>query len=142
MATIKIQYLTDIEEIKYNPKGDMIDLRCSEDIEMKKGEFRLIPLGVAMELPKGYFAEVFPRSSTFKKYKILMANSVGVIDHTYNGKTDMWYFPAYAVEDTKIEKNTRICQFILVEQSPKFNFEVVEELEGEDRGGFGSTGEQ
>lgn len=139
---IKVQYLADIDELVLSPKGDMIDLRCSEDIEMKKGEYRMIPLGVAMELPEGYFAEVFPRSSTFGKYKILMANSVGVVDHTYCGKTDMWHFPAYATEDIKIAKNTRICQFVLVRQMPEIIFKKVESLGNEDRGGFGTTGEQ
>lgn len=139
---IKIQYLADIDKIEWNPKGDMVDLRCAEDVVMKKGEYKLIPLGVAMELPEGYFAEVLPRSSTFGKYKILMANSVGVIDHTYRGKTDMWYFPAYAMEDTKIEKNTRICQFVLLEQIPEIEFVTVDVLENESRNGFGSTGEK
>ena len=139
---IKIQYLADVDRIEYNPKGDMVDLRCAEDIEMEKGEYKLIPLGVAMELPEGYFAEVFPRSSTFGKYKILMANSVGVIDHTYRGKTDMWYFPAYAIEDTRIEKNTRICQFQITKIQPEIEFEEVDSLGNQDRGGIGSTGEK
>ena len=139
---IQVKYLADIEPIQLNKMGDMVDLRCSEDIVMKKGEYKLIPLGIAMKLPKGYFAEVFPRSSTFGKYKIIMANSVGVIDNTYSGTTDMWHFPAYALEDTKIEKNTRICQFRLAEQMPEIVFVNSDRLDEKNRGGFGSTGEK
>ena len=113
----------------------MFRRHCNE-----KGEYKLIPLGVAMKLPQGYFAEIYPRSSTFGKYKILMANSTGIVDNTYSGTTDMWHFPAYAVEDTKIEKNTRICQFMIVKEMPKIDFLSVEELDNVDRGGFGSTG--
>lgn len=139
---IKIKYFGDVEHVEKISVGDWIDLRCSEDIEMRKGEYRIIPLGVAMELPKGYEALVAPRSSTFKKYKILLTNSVGVIDCSYNGDSDMWCFPAYATEDTKIEKNTRICQFRLIKNQPEIEFEEVDRLGNEDRGGLGSTGEK
>ena len=137
---IKIKYLTDIEKIEKIKVGDMIDLRCAEDIELHKGEFKLIPLGVAMELPKGYEAHVYPRSSTFKKHKILLSNSVGVIDCSYNGDGDQWQFPAYAMEDTFIPKNTRICQFRIFENQPDIELVEVESLGNENRGGIGSTG--
>lgn len=137
---IKIKYLTDIDRIEKIKVGDMIDLRCAEDIEMHKGEFKLIPLGVAMELPEGYEAHVYPRSSTFKKHKILLSNSVGVIDCSYNGDGDQWQFPAYAMEDTFIPKNTRICQFRIFENQPNIELVEVESLGNENRGGIGSTG--
>lgn len=137
---IKIKYLTDIEKIEKIKVGDMIDLRCAEDIEMHKGEFKLIPLGVAMELPEGYEAHVYPRSSTFKKHKILLSNSVGVIDCSYKGDGDQWQFPAYAMEDTFIPKNTRICQFRIFENQPDIELVEVESLGNENRGGIGSTG--
>lgn len=137
---IKIKYLTDIEKIEKIEVGDMIDLRCAEDVEMHKGEFKLIPLGVAMELPEGYEAHVYPRSSTFKKHKILLSNSVGVIDCSYNGDGDQWQFPAYAMEDTFIPKNTRICQFRIFENQPDIELVEVESLGNEDRGGIGSSG--
>ena len=64
MEQIKIKYFSDkIEKLTYiDGKSDWIDLRSAEEVVMKKGEFRLIPLGVAMELPKGYEAHVVPRS--------------------------------------------------------------------------------
>lgn len=78
METIKIKYFTDIEKVEKISKGDLIDLRAAEDIEMKAGDFKLIPLGIAMELPKGYKANVYPRSSTYKNFGIILANSVGI----------------------------------------------------------------
>jgi len=140
--TIKIKYFDDeIDRLEYiDGKSDWIDLRASERVELKAGDFKLIPLGVAMELPKGYEAHVVPRSSTFKNYGILQANSCGIIDGSYCGDNDMWRMPAYATRDVVIEKNDRICQFRIFENQPQINFEAVEHLDGKDRGGFGSTG--
>ena len=140
--SIKIKYLNnEIEKIHYiGGKSDWIDLRAAEDVEMKAGEFRLIPLGVAMELPKGYEAHLIPRSSTFKNFGILQTNSMGLIDETYNGDNDWWYFPALAMRDTVIHKNDRICQFRIMEHQPQISFIEVETLNDQDRGGFGSTG--
>lgn len=140
METIKIKYFTDVEKVEKISQGDLIDLRAAEDVEIKTGEFKLIPLGVAMELPKGYKANVYPRSSTYKNFGIILANSVGQIDESYKGDNDMWMFPAIAMRDTVIHKNDRICQFEIVRKMPLIEFEEVETLENEDRGGIGSTG--
>jgi len=137
---IKVKYFTDIEPLEQIDGGDWIDLRAAEDVELKAGEFKLIPLGVAMELPKGYEAHVVPRSSTFKKWGIIQTNHMGVIDQAYYGDLDQWHDPVLAVRDTVIHKNDRICQFRIVENQPKLNFETVDHLENPDRGGFGSTG--
>lgn len=142
MLNIKIKYFTDIEKIKPIAKGDWIDLRAAETAELKKGEFKLIPLGIGMELPEGYEAHVVPRSSTYKNFKIIETNSMGIIDNSYCGDNDQWFFPAYALEDTIINKNDRICQFRIMEKQPKINFEEVNELKNPDRGGHGSTGVQ
>ncbi len=139
---IKIQYKDDtIERLKYiDGKSDWIDLRAAERIEMKQGEFKLIPLGVAMQLPKGYEAHIVPRSSTYKNFGIIQTNHTGIVDETYCGPNDWWYMPAYALRDTVIEKNDRICQFRIQEHQPEVLFEEVEALTGQDRGGIGSTG--
>jgi dUTP pyrophosphatase len=144
METIRIKYFTDkIDKLTYiDGKSDWIDLRAAEDIDMKKGEFKLIPLGVAMELPRGYEAHVVPRSSTFKNFGIIQTNHQGVIDCSYCGDNDQWFMPAYALRDTQIHVNDRICQFRIVENQPKIIFDEVEHLEHEDRGGIGSTGKQ
>ena len=142
--TIKIKYHTDeIEKLRYiDGKSDWIDLRAAEDVELKAGEFKLISLGVSMELPKGYEAHVVPRSSTFKTWGILQTNSIGIIDESYCGDNDIWKMPVYATRDTTIHKNDRICQFRIEKHQPTIEFEELEHLEGEERGGFGSSGEQ
>ena len=140
METIRIKYMRGVREIERFNVGDWIDLRAAEDISMKSGEFKLIPLGVAMELPQGYEAMVAPRSSTFKNCGILMANSIGIVDESYKGDGDEWHFPAYAVKDTIIHKNERICQFRIIQHQPLIHLVKVEHLGNDDRGGIGSTG--
>ena len=140
--TIRIKYFTDaIEHLAYiDGKSDWIDLRAAEEVELKKGEFRLIRLGVAMQLPEGYEAHVVPRSSTFKNFGVIQANHMGVIDGSYCGDNDEWRFPALAVRDTVIHVNDRICQFRIMEKQPDFELETVDHLKEKSRGGFGSTG--
>lgn len=138
---IIIKYFdSEIEHIRKIAQGDWCDLRAAETVELKKGEFKLIPLGIAMQLPDGYEAHVVPRSSTFKNFGILQTNSFGVIDNSYCGDNDQWFFPAYALRDTVIHKNDRICQFRIVEKQPEIEFEEVDHLGNPDRGGHGSTG--
>ena len=144
MKTITIKYFTDkIEKLTYiDGKSDWIDLRAAEDVALKAGEFMLIPLGVAMKLPQGYEAHIVPRSSTFKNFGIIQTNHCGIIDESYCGDNDQWYFPAYAMRDTEIHVNDRICQFRIMEHQPTIQFEETEKLTGADRGGIGSTGVQ
>ena len=107
---IKIKYLEDILPIEIKDGSDWIDLRCAVRTELKAGEYKQIPLGVAIQLPDGYEAHVVPRSSTFKKYGVLLANGVGIIDCSYCGDNDQWHFLAYPTRDAVIEKNDRICR--------------------------------
>lgn len=149
---IKIKYFSannsEGEEVNSHLKikeieiGDWIDLFAStgRTIEYRSGEHFLIPLGVAMELPSGYEAHILPRSSTFKKYGILMTNSMGIVDNSYCGNNDQWYFSAYAVKDGMMNDGDRICQFRIVENQPDVKFVEVSELKNPDRNGFGSTG--
>ena len=140
--TIKIKYFTDeIEKLAYiGGKSDWVDLRSAEDVTLKKGEFKLIPLGIAMELPKGYEAHVVPRSSTYKNFGVIQTNHMGVIDETYCGDNDQWFMPVLAMRDTRIHVNDRICQFRIMEHQPELVFEETEILGHADRGGHGSTG--
>ena len=142
MPDIRIRYLSDrIDKLTYiDGKSDWIDLRAAEDVVLSKGEFRLIPLGVAMELPKGYEAHIVPRSSTFKNFGIIQTNHMGVVDESYCGDDDQWYMPVFAVRDTRIHANDRICQFRLMEHQPPVSFVETQSLGNKDRGGFGSTG--
>ena len=141
-STIRIKYFTDkIDRLCFvGGKSDWVDLRAADEVVLKAGEYRAIPLGVAMKLPKGYEAHVVPRSSTFKNFGVIQTNHMGVIDESYCGDNDQWYFSAYALRDTVIHVNDRICQFRIMEHQPALKFEEVVRLEGEDRGGFGSTG--
>ena len=144
MQEIKIKYFSEaIEKLTYiGGKSDWIDLRAAQRVEMKAGEFKLIPLGVAMALPKGYEAHVVPRSSTFKNFGVIQTNSMGIIDNSYCGPNDQWFFPAYALRDTVIEVNDRICQFRIMENQPELVFTEDSLEKNEDRGGHGSTGKQ
>lgn len=143
MKTIKIKYFdNEIDKVEKFTQGDLIDLRSAETVELKKGEFHLIPLGVGMKLPDGYKANVYPRSSTYKNFGIIMANSVGQVDNSYSGDSDQWMFPAIALKDTVVHKNDRICQFEIQKIQPDIEFVEVEHLDEESRGGIGSTGKQ
>lgn len=139
---IRIKYHSDeIKKLVYiDKKSDWIDLRSAEHVILKKGEFRLISLGVSMQLPKGYEAVVVPRSSTYLNFGIIQTNHMGVIDETYCGDNDVWMMPVLAVRDTEINVNDRICQFRIQKHQPAISFEEVESLGNEDRGGVGSTG--
>lgn len=142
MEEIKIQYLDDsIEKLTYiDGKSDWIDLRSAVDVSLKAGEFKLIHLGVAMKLPEGYEAHVVPRSSTYKNFGIIQTNHCGIIDNSFCGPDDWWHMPVYALRDTTIHKNDRICQFRIEKNQPKLVFNRVEHLGGTNRGGIGSTG--
>ena len=147
MKKIKIKYLRDIEPLQLIGEGDWIDLKVAEDIVVRVGEYKQIPLGIAIELPEGYEAIVAPRSSTFKRYGLIMTNSIGIIDESYCGDNDEWSFPAFCLEGktedktcTKIKKNERICQFRIIKHQPEVELETVEVLGNTNRGGFGSTG--
>lgn len=140
---IKIKYfnprLPRLENIE-DTKSDWIDLRAAKDVTLKKGEHMLIPLGVGMILPEGYEAHIVPRSSTYKKFGIIQANHMGIVDNAYCGDNDEWMMSAIAMRDTTIHEGDRICQFRIMEKQPAVTFCEVEHLKETDRGGFGSTG--
>lgn len=138
--TIDIKYHADIQPLEKTEKGDWIDLRAAETVELKAGDFKLISLGVSMKLPEGYEAHIVPRSSTFKYWGILQTNHMGVVDNSYCGDNDIWRFPALATRDVVIEKDSRICQFRIVKKMEDVSLNTVEHLSDINRGGFGSSG--
>lgn len=170
---IKVKVLTPGCEPQLNAKGDWIDLKAAEDmilpppfanaLHKHKGEKQRtvetsstkIPLGVAMQLPKGFEAVVLPRSSSFASFGFIMTNSTGVIDNSYSGDNDEWKIPVLAVNGLNVRKYDRIAQF-RIQPSQKASFwqklkglfskgislEFVHTLNTPDRGGFGSTGVQ
>lgn len=137
---INIKYHANIDPLEQTDRGDWIDLRAAEDVELKAGEFKLISLGVSMKLPLGYEALVIPRSSTFKHWGIIQTNHCGLIDNSYCGDNDIWMFPALATRDVVIEKNSRICQFRIQKKMSSVEFHIVDKLGNVNRGGFGSSG--
>ena len=137
---IKVKYLEDILPIEVKDGSDWIDLRYAVKTELIAGQYKQIPLGVAIQLPAGYEAHVVPRSSTFKKYGVLLANGVGIIDGSYCGDNDQWHFLAYPTRDAVIEKNERICQFRIIKNQPEIDLKTVDVLGNPDRQGIGSTG--
>lgn len=170
MKKIKVKVLTEGCAPHISKKGDWIDLRSAEDVVINAPwagqlnrpeqkyravtfEEHLIPLGVAMELPKGYEAIVAVRSSTYKNFGIILANHLGIIDNSYRGDDDQWFAPVIALRDTTIKKGSRICQFrIQLSQKATFwqkvkhlfsngvEIELVNKLGNLNRGGHGSTG--
>lgn len=139
---MRIKYHSDeIEKLTYIAgKSDWIDLRVAEHVCLKKGEFRLISMGISVQVPEGYEMLLAPRSSTFKNFGLIQTNSLGVIDESYCGDNDIIRMPVYATRDTELQVNDRICQFRILAHQPHIVFEEVETLGNEDRGGFGSTG--
>lgn len=137
---IKVKYLADIPKLETYVNGDWIDLRAAEDVDMHPDEYKLIPLGIAVELPEGYEALIAPRSSTYAKFGIILANSLGIIDESYKGDDDQWHFPAYALNFCHISKGERICQFRIIKHQPELYITEVESIGNENRGGIGSTG--
>ena len=140
MKKIKIKYLRDIEKVERISVGDWIDLRAAETVRINPGEYKAIPLGVAMELPRGYEALIAPRSSFPGRFGVLSANSIGIIDESYKGDNDEWHFLAYSTTYTTILKGERICQFRIIKHQPRLKLIEVKTLGNADRGGIGSTG--
>ena len=143
-------------------KGEFVDLRARDNFSFHEPTIfnnmvifdkELIPLGVAMQLPKGYEAIVNVRSSTYKNFNVVLANSQGVIDETYNGNNDQWFAHLIAFKDTRISLGDRICQFRIqlsqkatVWQKIKWLFsngvriKFVNNLNDIDRRGHGHSG--
>ena len=150
---IRIKYFEESTKLKKIAKGNWIDVYSNKDVFVKVNERAMIPLGFALELPRGWEAHLAPRSSTFKTWGIIQTNSVGVVDDTYIGDNDQWHMPVYCLEGkgtelidgeeikgTWIRKGDKIAQFRIMEVMPEIEFDEVESFGNSDRGGFGSTG--
>ena len=121
-------------------RSDWIDLRAREDIHLEKGRLYYIPLGVAIELPEGYEAQIRPRSGLAAKYGITVANAPGTIDADYIGEIKV-ILVNLSKEKFVINPGERIAQMV-ISKYEKIEWNEVSELEKTDRGegGFGSTG--
>ena len=139
---IKIKYhVKELEKLRYiDGKSNWIDLRVAEDVKMKAGEFRLISMGISVELPKGYEMWILPRSSAFKNFGVIQTNAMGVVDESFCGDNDIIHMPILAMRDTEMHINDRIGQFRIAKHQAEIHFVEVEHLNHADRGGFGTTG--
>lgn len=139
---IKIKYhVKELEKLRYiDGKSDWIDLRVAEEVKMKAGEFRLISMGISVELPKGYEMWILPRSSAFKNFGVIQTNAMGVVDESFCGDNDIIHMPILAMWDTEMHINDRIGQFRIAKHQAEIHFVEVEHLNHADRGGFGTTG--
>lgn len=141
MLEIKIKYHDkEMPKIEKITQGDWIDLRSAEEVELKVGDFKLINLGISVQVPEGYESYIVPRSSTFKNYGILQANSMGIVDESYSSNKDVWKMPVRATKNVVIGKYDRIAQFRIQKKMPEVKITEVDDLGNNERGGFGSTG--
>ena len=158
---LRIKYFEDAKKLEKISKGNWIDVYANKDMFVEKNTRAMIPLGFALELPKGWEGHLAPRSSTFKTWGIIQTNHVGVVDDTYIGNEDQWHMPVYCLdpkdkieEDVKgseykkvthgswIRKGDKVAQFRIMEVMPEISFLEVESLDNVNRGGFGSTGKK
>lgn len=168
---IKVKVLTEGCMPVISEKGDWIDLRAAKDVEIQAPQAGVqyqknnekyrdviipvtyIPLGVAMELPKGFEAIIASRSSSPKKLRIFIPSGEGIVDNIYNGNDDQWHYVASPMETVSIKKGDRVCQFRIqlsqkatIWQKLRWLFSSgielieVDDLRDNNRGGFGSTG--
>lgn len=152
---IKVKYFDkDLTPLIKGAKGDLIDLRVASvkvngaevvdfkenGVDYKAGDVVFVGLGVAIEVEDEYKCNVYPRSSTFKNYGVILTNSVGQIDNAYKGDNDQWMAMFYALKDGHMEFDDRVLQFEVVPRMRNVNVEVVKHLGEVDRGGYGSTG--
>lgn len=140
LMNVKIKYWDGVAPLEKTEKGDWIDLRARVDVTLEAGDYAVIPLGIAMELPEGCEAHIVPRSSTFRKWGLLQTNGMGIVDSSYCGNEDEWGMPVMATQNVTVKAGERVCQFRIVESMPAVRFTPVEKMERETRGGFGSTG--
>lgn len=123
------------------PGSAGFDLAAAVDIVVPPGEVALVPTGLVIEVPSGYFLGIFARSSTPLRRGLMVANGVGVVDQDYAGpadevKIEVWNFTSRPVE---VRKGDRLAQGIFI-PTTQVAWVEVEEIRRTSRGGFGATG--
>ncbi|MCL2107543.1 MAG: dUTP diphosphatase [Oscillospiraceae bacterium] len=109
-------------------------------LEIRPGETRLVPTGLAMEIPAGYAGLIYARSGLASKRGLAPANKVGVVDADYRGEV-MVALHNHSNDPQSVEPGERVAQLV-VAPFLAVDFAQAEELEDTARGagGFGSTG--
>ena len=127
---------------KYATGGSVgFDFVAREDTVVVPKSAALIPGNVIVEVPKNYMLLVSLRSSTPAKKGLLSPHGIGVIDHDYCGPKDEIKILVYNFTDkpVTVARGERIAQGIFV-RIDKFEWEEMEKINENSRGGFGSTG--
>ena len=111
-----------------------------EPVLLAKGERKLIPTGLAIQLPSGYEAQIRPRSGLAIKSGVTVLNTPGTIDADYRGEI-MVILINLSDQDFQIERGMRIAQMIIAPFT-QAQLKLVDSLESSERRdrGFGSTG--
>ncbi len=119
-----------------------MDLRASIDTDIKLKPFQryLVPTGIFIELPKGYEAQIRPRSGLANKYGVTVLNSPGTIDSDYRGEIKVILINL-SHEEFLIQNGDRICQ-IIFQKCYQIKWEESDIINNSERGdgGFGHTG--
>lgn len=144
MSNIKIKIISksgQVPEYKTPESAGMDLCACiDEPVCLKPMERKLIPLGIFVEFPKGYEAQIRARSGIAIKNGVGLVNGTGTIDSDYRGE---WKVPLinWGSEDFIINNGDRIAQAIFV-KFERADIELVEEINDTQRGkgGFGHTG--
>ena len=142
--TLKIKKLENFVSMpEYKTDGaSAMDLvaAINEDVVIPSGEIRMIPTGVALELPHNTEAQVRSRSGLAIKKGIAVVNGIGTIDEDYRGEVCVGLINHSKVDFT-VQRGDRIAQMAIMEVL-KPQIVVADELSDTDRasGGFGSTG--
>jgi dUTP pyrophosphatase len=132
----------DVPLPEYAHPGDAgADLRTTEPCELAPGERAVLPTGVAVALPEGYAAFVYPRSGLAARLGVALVNAPGTVDAGYRGEIKVIVVNLDPRETVRFERFDRVAQLV-VQQVEKVRFHEVAELPGSARseGGFGSTG--
>ena len=126
---------------KYETAGSVgFDLICRESAEIAPQSIVLIPANVIVETPSGYMLMVCSRSSTPRKFGLMVPQGVGIVDNDYCGEADELQIQVYNFTDSvvKVERGDRIAQAIFVRVDTA-EWNEVEKMSNTSRGGFGST---
>lgn len=116
------------------------DILARSDTEIPPKEIQLVPGNIIVEVPRGYMLMVASRSSTPKKKGLSPPHGLGIIDHDYCGEQDEIKIQVYNFTDKSVivHKGEKIAQGVFI-KIDKLEWEEVDDMESESRGGFGST---
>lgn len=116
------------------------DILARETVMIESGKIELVPGNIIVEVPKGYMLAVASRSSTPLKKGLTPPHGFGIIDHDYCGPEDEIKIQVYnfSGESVTIERGEKIAQGVFV-RVDKFEWEEVDSIKDNSRGGFGST---